>query len=199
MAGATLIIEPAIVRIIFGVAVNAVAVRSRKHHGFMTGIAFEIVMFAQQRKSGQVVDKIWHFLPAFFAVAIVALVALPAVMNFILKMAGCAGSTRRRIKYRLDMTIDASNGWMGTAQNEIRIIIVIEMGYCPLIIRVATRTIRAVMSVVFVILKVAADTFRFEFIAERVFGVTIITGQLSVLPYQFEFRIARVIESRISP
>ena len=94
VAGATFNIETALVSIIFSVAVDAVAARAGKNRGFMTRIAFEIVMFPQQRKSGQVVDEIGRFLPAFLSVAIVALVALLAVMNFVLKMAGGAGCAR---------------------------------------------------------------------------------------------------------
>lgn len=57
MAGATLIIEAALVSIIFSVAVDAVAVRADKYRGFMTCIALEIVMFAKQWESGQIVDE----------------------------------------------------------------------------------------------------------------------------------------------
>ena len=57
MAGAALIIKAALVSIIFGVTVDTVTVRADKYRGFMTCIAFEIVMFAKQWESGQIVDE----------------------------------------------------------------------------------------------------------------------------------------------
>jgi hypothetical protein len=60
----------------------------------MTCIALKIVVLAQQWKAGQAVNEQRRFLPAFLSVAIVALVALLAVMNFVLKMAGGAGCAR---------------------------------------------------------------------------------------------------------
>ena len=97
-------------------------------------------------------------------------------MNFILKMAGrtvCAG---RCIKYRIDMAVDTGNGGVGTAQNEVRVIVVIEQGCGPLIVGMTAAAIRTMMPVVLVVLEMAADTLRFEFIAERVFSVTIVAG-----------------------
>ena len=57
VARATFIIEAALVSIIFCVTVDAVVVRADEYRGFMTCIAFEIVMFAKQRESGQIVDE----------------------------------------------------------------------------------------------------------------------------------------------
>ena len=94
VAGATFVIETALVSIIFSVAVDAAATRADKNCGFMTGIALEVVMFAKQWERCQVVDEKRCLLPAFFSVTVVALVTLFAVMNFIFKVAGCAGCTR---------------------------------------------------------------------------------------------------------
>ena len=94
VAGATVIIEATVVGVIFGVAVCAVTVCTNEYRRFMTRIAFEIVVLAEQWETGQVVDEQRRFLPGFFSVAVIALVALFAVMNFIFKVAGCTGCTR---------------------------------------------------------------------------------------------------------
>lgn len=112
MAGATVVIEATIVGVILGVTVRAITVRTGEYRGFMARIAFEIVVFTEQWKTGQVVNEHRGFLPRFLSMAIVALVTLLAVVNLIFKVARCTASTRRSVKYRLDMTIDAGNRWM---------------------------------------------------------------------------------------
>ena len=57
MAGAAVIVEPALVCIVLCVTVYALTVRPGKYRGFMTCIAFEIVVFAQQWKAGQAVNE----------------------------------------------------------------------------------------------------------------------------------------------
>ena len=94
MAGATVFVEATVMSVILGVTVCALTVRTSEYRGFMARITFEIVVFTEQWKAGQVVDEQRGFLPCFFSVAIVALVALFAVMNFIFKVAGCTGCTR---------------------------------------------------------------------------------------------------------
>lgn len=74
------------------------------------------------------------------------------------------------------MAVDTGNGGVGATQNEVRVIVVIEQGCGPLIVGMTAAAIRTMMSVVLVVLEMAADTLRFEFIAERVFSVTIVAG-----------------------
>jgi len=92
MAGLTVALKFASVRIVIKVAVDALGAGFGKHLGFMAGLALDIAMLSQERKSRQVMNEKLRIVPFCLGVAVVAPLTLLAVMNLVIKMTGGAGN-----------------------------------------------------------------------------------------------------------
>ena len=90
MAGATVFRESAIVCIILTMAGDTVAGSIRKHLGFVAGVALDVVVFAEQRESGQVMSEVRRFFPTRFVVTVLTLFPLFALVYVIIEVAGYA-------------------------------------------------------------------------------------------------------------
>lgn len=112
VAGLTVVLEPARVRIVIKVAVNALGIRASKYFGLVAGFTLEIVVLAQKRKSRQVMIEQRRIVPTLLRVAILASIALLAFVYLVVQVTGGTGCAGRGIEHRFDMAIYAGDGLM---------------------------------------------------------------------------------------
>ena len=92
----------------------------------MTGVAFFIDMFSEQRKTSQVMIEYDVFSPRNFLVAVRAVRSLSAFMHIVFGMAAVASGFQRNIVDRFNVAFDAVRFPMGALQRVFGIQIVIE-------------------------------------------------------------------------
>lgn len=87
MAGAAVFREAAIMRIIFTMTGETIAGSVRKHLRFVAGFTLDVVVFAEQRETGQVMSKVRRFFPTRFVVTVLTLFSLFTLVYVIIEMA----------------------------------------------------------------------------------------------------------------
>lgn len=199
VAGAALIIEYAVVRVVLKVAANAFRVRVCKYLTFMAGIAFEIVVLTQERKAHQIVIEIRRVQPFRFIVAIRTLLAEFATMRFVVAMTRYALISGRGFENWLDMAIDTSDRCMRPVKTKVCIARMIKDADIPVLAGMAALTFSPVVAQVVIIIKMTTDTIHLHNVVERVFAMTVGATQFGVPAIEWKVGIACVIKAGIVP
>ena len=131
MAGATVFRESAIMCIILTMAGDTVAGSIRKHLGFVAGFTLDVVVFAEQRESGQVMSEVRRFFPTRFVVTVLTLFPLFALVYVIIEMTGNAGAIHLIGKRIFAMAVVAGQFTMTALKRELSISAVIKARIVP--------------------------------------------------------------------
>ena len=97
------------------------------------------------------------------------------------------------------MAFDAFDGLVCAEQPVVRVPVMIEHGFRPVIVVVAGIAVVTIVLVVFVVFEMAGDACLVLFILERIFGVAVIASCLGVLALERKFGVPGVIEAGVVP
>jgi hypothetical protein len=191
--------EAPLVRVVFPVAADTGIRGITEYVRVVTLATFRLCVPAQQRKTCEIVIEEDIVLPRQFAVAVKALRTLRPLMGVIVLMARETVPSQFRFEDWLDVAGFAFSLSMRADQCVFRVFFMIEMDVSPTAAGVAGLTGFAEVAFVIVVLQVAGNTGRIEFIGERVLAVAAGTFLFGMLAVQQEIRVAVVIETGVVP
>gem|GEM_PF-5744091 len=152
VAGSTLIVEIAAMRILILMAGNTCGIRFPKGLRLMAVVAFCFPMLPEQWKRAEVVIEEHRVLPADFGMAGFTLSSKGLLVYIVLEMARVTACFQRYFEYRINVAVVTSWLKMTTYQGISRIAIVIEAWFRPgaaAVTAIALLTSMSIMLVIF--------------------------------------------------
>ena len=194
MTLAAVVAEPAAVVVILAMTVAACRRCVFEDLRNVTGIALLLGVPAKQRKRGQIVIEEHVLSPSQFTMAIGARRSLRAVMRIIRRVAGIAAGIKWRVENRFDMTRFAGRRGVLAQQFMARVTGMLETDVRPFGRCMTGLAGLTEMTVMVVVVGMAADTLRRQSVGKGFIAVAIATRQVRMRAVQSESRIARMVE-----
>ena len=199
VAGATLIVEIAAVRILVLMASDALRVCIAERLRLMAVLTFGFAVLAKQREWAQVMVEEDRILPIDFSVACLALSTQRLLVHVILKMAGITTGIERHFENRFNVAIDARRLEVTAEQFVIGIEVMIEVRLRPGATVVAGVALVAAVGIVLVIFEMTRYALHAHGVFEWILGVAVATGELGMSAKEVKVGIPDMIEARVMP
>lgn len=180
VTGFAVALEDAFVMIVLEMAIDTHAAGIGKRLRCVTVVALDLAVSAQKRKSRQVVIKKHRVLPVNLSMTIRTLGTERPVVGVIVEVTGVARRLQRDFEYRFDVTVVAGDCLVRAQQAVFRVTAMVEQRLRPVIAAMTGPALFAVMAFVIVIFEMAGDAGHVHLVLERVFRVTVVTGQRRV-------------------
>ena len=186
--------EPALMRIVILMTVDALRRRVAELRRLVACIALRLPVTADERERRKVMIETHILSPVGFVMTIATGLTLLACVRVIIEMARITIGTRIGFIHRGGMTRLAFQSRMTAQQREFGKSVVLETIFCPANLAMTGSTIVAQQTIVLIIRAMTGDTAAFLLHIDRAIGMTLFAAHLCVRAQQRKVSRARMVE-----